>query len=240
MLTKSDIKLIQSLSQKKFREEQQLFVIEGEKIVGELMDSDFEIVRLFTTEAYEREHPKSERISSAELNKISHLKTPNRVLALAKVKTDSTANYNWNEGYTLVLDGISDPGNLGTLIRIADWFGIDKIVCSEDTVDVYNPKVVQATMGSMFRVSVAYTDLPTFLNKYREKIPVVGTLLNAKNINEVSISAPAFIVMGSESHGISKAVIKELTESLSIPGKGRAESLNVGVAAGIVCAKLIK
>ena len=208
-------------------------------MVDELLGSAWEVHKIWATADYSPEHPLLERIKLAELERITHLKTPNKVLAVVKLPEFSFQHSNFEQGYSLVLDGVSDPGNLGTIIRTADWFGIENIICSDDAVDVFNPKVVQSTMGSLFRMKITYTSLPLFFET-APKIPVAGMLLSGENIFETTLSAPAFIVLGSESHGISKEVLSCVNHSLTIPGKGRAESLNVAVAAGIVCAELSK
>lgn len=246
MLSKNQIKAVQALKQKKFREEQGLFIAEGAKIVPELLLSDINVVELYATVDFFKKNKIDRSIScvevkDSELERISALTTPNEVLAVCripdlKLDADKLANK-----LTLVLDDIRDPGNLGTIIRIADWFGIENIVCSEQTADLYNPKVVQATMGSIARVKVHYTDLKIFLkfNVQGSKMPVFGTLLKGKNIYEEQLSSEGFIVIGNESKGISAEIEKLITTSISIPSfsGAEAESLNAAVATAIVCSE---
>jgi len=237
------IKLIKSLSQKKFRDEHGLFVVEGEKLVEELLQSDFVIKKI----AYSKPLPYrvtaavSEQVSMSVMERISSLKTSPPVLAVA-AKRDAAAlpAISKNELY-LALDNVQDPGNLGTIVRIADWFGIRHIICSEDTADCYNPKVVQATMGAIFRVQVHYTDLPAFLQQTKKLVPVYGTFLDGKNIYHQALGAGGIIVLGNEGSGISTEVEQTVTQRLFIPpypvSATNSESLNVAVSAAIVCAE---
>lgn len=231
MISKNEIKEIRSLSQKKFRDLKGLFVVEGEKMVAEARDSGFEIVRV-----YERGD-----IGPDAMERISMLSTPSPVLAVVRIpeKREERAG-----GLVLALDGLRDPGNVGTILRLADWFGIRRIIASEDTVDIYNPKVVQATMGSIFRISLTYCNLPSALKDYRERgIPVFGTFLDGDNIYESALdgTSDGVIVMGSESNGISPEVALCVTKRLHIPsfpdGSRTSESLNVAIAAAITCSE---
>lgn len=241
MLTKNEIKYIQSLKDKKIRESENVFVVEGIKLVEELLQSDMEIMGLYFEKEFKVNpgkilknnilHP----ISHAELERISHLKTPNQVLAIVRKKESKT---DYSKGIHLVLDGIQDPGNLGTIIRIADWFGISSIIASVDTVDQYNPKVVQATMGSIFRIDVSYKELETFLSK--TALPIYGTLLNGKSIIGHSKIHDGLIIIGNESKGIRESVLPFVQKPITIPSYGRAESLNAGVATGIVVSHLVE
>jgi len=234
MLSKSQIKLIKSLSQKKFRNKHQLFVVEGIKGIQEFLNSDFELVSLYTTNS-EFDVPDKfvHTIDEKELNKISFLKTPQKALAVFKILENKRPEIN---DLTLILDGVRDPGNLGTIIRLCDWFGIENLICSLDTVDCYNPKVVQASMGSLARVKVFYRALENFLNENPE-IPVFGTLLDGKNIYSEKLPQKAFIVMGNEANGISEEIKNRISQKITIPqfGKRReTESLNVATATSII------
>ncbi len=228
VITKNEIKLINSLSRKKNRKELGLFVVEGEKIVEELLNSNLEIEKIFATEDWNNSAD-HEKVSPKELERISHLKSANKVLAL--VKTPETLN--WNKKTSLVIDGVNDPGNLGTIIRTADWFGIDQVICSENSVDCYNPKTVMSSMGSIFRVKVIYRDLQEFIKN--SNLPVYGALLNGKSIYQTDFEKDVLILMGSESHGISENLIPLVNYNTTIPGSGRAESLNLGTSTAIFC-----
>ncbi|TEW50263.1 RNA methyltransferase [Psychromonas algicola] len=241
MISKNQLKLIHSLDQKKQRKKSGLFLVQGEKNVAELFESDFEIVNLFATTDYIN---KQASLLSAkqlvgltidstaeELQKAGTLKTNNSVIAIVKCKTSEVPEITHNE-LILVLDQVGDPGNLGTIIRVADWYGIKKIVCSTDCADLYNPKVIAATMGSFARVQVSHTDLTEYLAS--QNTPIYGAFLEGENIHKSKLSSSAFIVMGSESHGISEAVGKFVTHKITIPNFGQAESLNVAMATGII------
>ena len=234
MLSKSQIKLIKSLSQKKFRNRHGLFVVEGLKGVGEFLNSDYELVSLFTAgEDFKLKSAKLNQVQESELKKISFLKTPQEVLAVFKIPVPEVFRA---KGLCLALDGVRDPGNLGTIIRLCDWFGIEDLICSDDTVDCYNPKVIQATMGSLTRINIIYQDLPDFFRKYSD-IPVFGTLLEGENIYTEKLTQPAIVVMGNEANGISREVSQLITKRLTIPQFGQTqetESLNVATASAIV------
>lgn len=235
MLTKNHSKLIQSLKHKKFRKLYKLFVVEGVKSVKEVLNSSIEVEKIFYVEEYQDEFKgvfEKHLVSEIELKKISSMKTPNGVLAVCKMH-ERQVFIDENE-LVLALDGINDPGNLGTIIRLADWFGISKIICSNDTVDVYNSKVIQATMGSFSRVSVSYTDLTKFLKNYSNTI--FGAFLEGKNIYKEELPSKGMIVMGNESNGISKEIEPFITKKITIPqfGKGITESLNVATATSII------
>ncbi len=235
MLSKSLSKLIQSLKQKKFRNLHKLFVVEGIKSVKEVLNSDFQVERVFCLKEHANEFSgdfEKEILSENDLKKISNLKTPGGVLALCKIKEGRVKLK--EEGLVLALDGINDPGNLGTIIRLADWFGISTILCSENTVDVYNPKVIQATMGSFTRVEVLYTDLKVALKDYTN--PVIGTFLEGSNLYQEVLPSSGVIVLGNEANGISSEIEEIVTKKITIPqfGKGTTESLNVAMATSIV------
>jgi TrmH family RNA methyltransferase len=234
MLSKNQIKLITSLQQKKYRKQEQLFFAEGVKVVQELLQSNFELQDLFTTKQdfISVSKTKVHAISDAELKKISALATPNSCLAVFKIPKDKEMK---ESGLILALDDVRDPGNLGTIIRLCDWFGIETLFCSDETVDIYNPKVVQATMGSISRVNVVYGDLENFLVK--TKLTVFGTFMDGKNIYQESLLKEGIIVMGNEANGISEAVEKLVTDRIAIPRFGNlqiTESLNVATATAII------
>ena len=242
MLSKSKIKLINSLKHKKFRKKENLFICEGVKIFDTLLDKkNFKIREIFATENFAKKYPEEKItvISESELKKISILSTPQEVLAIVEIPQRDINDENFKSGLSLVLDHIQDPGNLGTIIRTADWFGIDRIVCSSDSVDLYNPKVVQATMGSVFSVPVFYENLETFFSKTKN-IPVFGTLLEGENIYSANLPANAIILIGNEANGIRKHHLKFITHPVTIPSfntKKAAESLNVAIATAIVCSE---
>lgn len=234
MVSKNQIKTITSLQQKKYRKQHKLFFAEGIKVVQELLNSNFELHQLFTTQEIftEVDNAKVELITEVELKKISALATPNVCLALFVMPEEKPVPDN---GLIVALDDVRDPGNLGTIIRLCDWFGISHLVCSEQCVDVFNPKVVQATMGSITRVNVVYTDLEAYLSK--TPLPVFGTFMDGKNIYNESLPENGIIVMGNEANGISKAIENKVGYKIAIPRFGdlqQTESLNVATAASII------
>jgi len=234
MITKKEIKYIQSLYHKKNRDEERLFIAEGPKIVKELLQSDYSIKQLFATAQWikeNREYMGAVEITEDELQKISQLQTPNHVLAVV-AKKNETAGPVLEQSITLVLDGIQDPGNMGTIIRIADWFGIKQIIAAPDSADIYNGKVIQSTMGSFLRVDVWYKDLQTFLEN--ASINVYGALLNGQDVRTVKMGDEGILVIGNESKGISKALLPYIQHPVTIPRMGHAESLNAAVATGII------
>lgn len=247
MLSKNQIKFIHSLENKKSRQQERIFVAEGVKIISELLKSDFQVTVIYCTEKFLpqlapdiiKKNVRMEFVSESELQKISQLETNSAALALVQYRDLPPLNVSKNEAL-LILDGINDPGNLGTIIRTAEWFGIKNIYCSENTVDVYNLKVINSSMGSMARVNVYYGNIVEFLRTANfDKI--YGTFLNGTPIEE-TIKRPdssTAIIMGSESHGISKEVEKLITDRITIKGKGKAESLNVGISCGIVLYELL-
>lgn len=234
MLSINQKKYINSLQLKKFRTQYGTFLVEGEKMVTELLHSGLEMEFVCVTQGNKIENYNAIEISEKEMKSISALSTPSRFLAVAKQKKQPI-DLTQNE-LILVLDNIKDPGNLGTIIRTADWFGVKTIICSNECVDVYNPKVVQATMGSVFRINVIYTNLVDFL-KTHKTIPVYGALLDGKNIYENGFQhKKAFLLMGSESFGINEELSPFITHKMMIPkGVSSTESLNVAVATGILC-----
>ena len=234
MVSKNQIKLITSLQQKKYRKQEQLFIAEGIKVVQELLFSNFELLYLFTTKQdfLEVSKDKVHAITDSELKKISALANPNTCLAVFKMPNPKE----WNEkGLILALDDVRDPGNLGTIIRLCDWFGIETLFCSEESVDIYNPKVVQATMGSISRVNIVYGDLELFLNE--SSLPVFGTFMDGNNIYQEKLPKEGIIVMGNEANGISPSVEKLVSQRIAIPRFGNlqlTESLNVATATAII------
>jgi len=233
MLNKNQIKGITSLHQKKQRLSNQLFFAEGIKVIQELVESNFELVHLYTTQNdfEEVSIPKKSIITETDLKKISALATPNSCLAVFKIPVEKTII---DSGLILALDSIRDPGNLGTILRLCDWFGITQLVCSKETVDIYNPKVVQATMGSIARVHVNYVDLNSYISQ--TKLPVFGAFMDGDNIYETALPPAGIIVMGNEANGISLELEKLIKNRLTIPRFGalqKTESLNVATAAAI-------
>ncbi len=233
MLSINQKKYIHSLQQKKYRNQYGAFIVEGEKMVNELIQTNFEIESIFVVKGYSVAFEGYVEISEKEMKSISSLTTPSRYLAVVKQKLTSISTPFKN--LTLILDNIKDPGNLGTIIRTADWFGVQNIICSNECVDCFNPKVVQATMGSIFRLNIIYTDLVEFLSA-KNTLPVYGALLVGENIYEKPISGnDVVILIGSESFGISNNLIPFVNQRVKIPSFGKAESLNVAVATGILC-----
>lgn len=234
MLSKSQIKLIKSLSQKKFRIQHELFVVEGIKGIREFLNSDFELVSLYSTgERFAVPDNYMTIVDEISLKKITSLKNPQKALAVFKIPDPGEII---PEGLVVALDGVRDPGNLGTIIRLCDWFGIENLICSNDTVDCYNPKVVQASMGSLTRVKISYMELPLFL-KDNSKFPVLGTMLEGENIYSTELPESGIIVLGNEANGISEEISALLTQKLNIPQFGKiqkTESLNVATATAII------
>lgn len=234
MVSKNQIKLITSLQQKKYRLAHQLFIAEGAKVIQELLQSNFELEHLYLTEPLFSRVPAAQKtmVSESDLKKLSALATPNNCLAVFKMQDAKPVI---EKGLIVALDEIRDPGNLGTIMRLCDWFGIEQLLCSEHTVDIYNPKVVQATMGSITRVNVNYLDLDVFLEN--TVLPVFGTFMNGKNIYTEKLPKEGIIVMGNEANGISKTVESIIKNRLTIPRFGNlqvTESLNVATATAIV------
>ncbi len=237
MLSKTQVKYIQSLGHKKCRDEEDLFLAEGPKIVKELLSSkNITIRQIYAVNSWIRNNPAVSvgvsEITEQELERISQLKTPNQVIAIVeKIKWKDEPDY--KEKVSLVLDSIQDPGNFGTIIRLADWFGIKQIICSPNCADVYNPKVVQSSMGSITRVQIEYTDLLHFLMKNKE-IKIYAAKLEGISITKIGKLKEGFIVIGNESKGISPEISNLPSVSITIPSNGEAESLNAAVATGII------
>ncbi|MBI9066456.1 MAG: RNA methyltransferase [Salinivirgaceae bacterium] len=246
MLSNNTIKFIKSLDKKKFRTEHNCFIVEGEKMVLELLQSNkFKIKEVFTTDSTLQSNYINQKISliaEKELNRISSLKTPNKHLALVEIpKSEPTTDYFFSD-LSLVLDNIQDPGNFGTIIRTASWFGIKTIYCSRDTVEAYNTKVIQSTMGAIFNINIIYTELIPLLQKAKnDKVSIYGTLLKGENIYNAELSKKALVIMGNESKGVSKELEKYIDKAILIPNfpenTRNIESLNVGVACAIVCSE---
>ena len=239
MVTKSELKYIQSLSDKKVRLESGCFIAEGVKLVGEMIAAGYPLKAVYALDSWVSPDATLEvtRIEAFELEKMSMLQTPNQVLAVAMMP-QNTNPIELAGQLTIVLDGIQDPGNLGTIIRTADWFGIPQIVASEDTVDVYNPKVIGASMGSFMHVQVHYKNLAAWMPTV--KLPVYGALLEGENIFTTKAPNGGLLVIGSEGKGIRENIIDFVTHPVTIPKTGGAESLNAGIAAGIIIAQLTR
>lgn len=240
MVSKNQIKLITSLQQKKYRKEHGLFIAEGRKVIQELLDASFDLHQLFVTESLFEGIPSSKRfeITPLELTKISALKTANNCLALFKIPSDQKIDAS---GLLLGLDDVRDPGNMGTIMRLCDWYGITDLVCSEDTVDLYNPKVVQATMGSIARVRVHYLNLESFVQDYEG--PVFGTFMDGVSIYKEKLPNAGIIIMGNEANGISDKIAELTTQRIAIPRFGslqQTESLNVASATAIILSEFMR
>jgi len=245
MLMKAKIKYIQSLSQKKLREEEGVFIAEGPKIVEEILQaSNVEAKQLFATSKWIGQNVHGDwkhkqiliQVDDDDLKRISFLQTPNQVLGIFRqpvfIPVEGTNKI------SLMLDTIQDPGNLGSIIRCADWFGVHQIICSPDCVDVFNPKVVQSTMGSICRVQVIYENLVSYLLKH-PSIPVYAATLKGRDITESSIIKEGIILIGNESKGIQPELLSMVKNHITIPRKGNAESLNAAVATGILLSHLV-
>ena len=243
MLSKSEIKYIQSLSDKKSRAALKQFIAEGPKVVADLLNEyPREIVCIYATENWlENNQPFLKQvpiriIEQFELEKISALQTPQKVLAVVKMHQNDFISFEKNK-WLLMLDGIQDPGNMGSILRIADWFGISTIYCTPDTVDIYNPKVVQAAMGSLLRTRVCYGPCETWL--LQSPVPVYATLLEGMDVFQAARLRPGIVIIGNEGKGIRPEMLNHISQGLTIPRIGKAESLNAAVATGIVLAQLV-
>jgi len=243
MLTKAEINRLRSLRDKKHRDASGLFVIEGEKVVGELRAAGHPLLELYATTSWENlplktvENPPAIHVvSPEEMARISHFPTPSTVLAVGQIERPSLDPAALNHGFTLLLDGIQDAGNLGTLVRIADWFAFDRVVASADSVDVFNQKVINASMGSFSRVKFFTTDLATALTQVT--VPVLGCDLVGEDVHTLTPLRNAIVAIGSEGRGLSPEVRQRISRFITIPRYGAAESLNAAVAASIVCDNL--
>ncbi|WP_242202296.1 TrmH family RNA methyltransferase [Aestuariivivens insulae] len=232
MLSKNQIKLINSLKQKKYRLQHELFVVEGVKAISELLRSHFELYALYTTEPFNIDAKHEVLISQTDLKRISFLTTPNTALAVFKIPETKPIE---ESGLIVALDDVRDPGNLGTIIRLCDWFGVAHLVCSKGTVDCYNPKVIQATMGSITRINTSYMDLEAYLKA--SDLPVFGAFMDGANVYKSKLPESGILVMGNEANGVSKHVEALITEKIAIPRFGKlqeTESLNVAMATAIL------
>ena len=234
MISKNQIKFIKSLSLKKNRVKAQLFIAEGEKIVNELLNSNFEIEHIYATKQFSGinrcQKSAITLITNDELLRISNLTSPNNVLAIVKISQKESEK---SGGIKLVLDDVNDPGNLGTIIRMCDWFGVTQLICSNSTVDCYNPKVVQSAMGSLFRLDIKYLDLATYLANI--DTPIYGAYMNGVDVKGQEFPKQAHLIMGNEANGISESISKYITNKVSIKNiGGNTESLNVAVATSIL------
>ncbi|UAB76016.1 RNA methyltransferase [Mesoflavibacter sp. SCSIO 43206] len=230
MISKNQIKNITRLQQKKYRQQEGLFIAEGVKVINEFLNSTFKLVDLFTTKTFNVDN--ETLITEAELKKISALKTPNTALAVFEIPKLSLIE---SKGLIVALDDLRDPGNLGTIIRLCDWFGVKQLLCSKETVDCFNPKVVQATMGSLTRVNVFYIDLNHYLEETKQT--VFGAFMDGENVYASNLPADGILVLGNEANGISQSIEKHVNKRISIPRFGdlqATESLNVATAGAIL------
>lgn len=247
MISKNQIKYVHQLELKKFRKQEGLYIAEGHKVVGDLLKAGFVPEHIFATKEWlsQNHFANTIEVSNEELTRLSLLQHPQQVLALFPIpkNTLSSRDLFQENQLSLFLDNIQDPGNLGTIIRIADWFGIDTIFCSEGTVDAWNPKVIQATMGSIARVNMIYTDSTEFFNSLPSDYPIYGTFLDGQNIYAQQLSQHGVIVMGNEGNGISDNVRAHVTHKLLIPdfhNGNTADSLNVAIATAITCSEFCR
>lgn len=232
MLSKNQIKYIKRLGQKKFRLQERSFVVEGVKTINELLQSHLKLHQLYTTESLNSDAKTENLITESDLKRISFLKTPNKALAVFKIPEFKPV---FNNTLIVALDNVRDPGNLGTIIRLCDWFGVKDLVCSKQTVDCYNPKVLQATMGSISRVNISYLDLDMFLNDI--EAPVFGAYMDGDIVYNTALPKQGVLVMGNEANGVSKIIEQHITKRISIPRFGviqATESLNVATATAIL------
>ena len=237
-MTKAEIQFVRSLADKRTRDEERLFIAEGDKLISEIIASGWEVRHLYALEGHFE--GQAEQISPKEMERISQLKTANTVLAVVELPRHSLAKAQPAKNLVLALDRVQNPGNLGTIIRLADWFGISDIVCSEESADCFNPKVVQATMGAILRVRVHYTNLSQWLAA-QHNTKIYGTFLEGENIYSTQLDKSGVIVMGNEGQGISTEVAETVTSKLLIPpypaDRCGSESLNVAVATAVICSE---
>ena len=230
-ISRNDLKKFSSLKRKSKRNELGLFIVEGKKICNELIQSEFEIERLFTTENFASEFPTAELISSKDADRLSNLKNQSNVIGIVKLPTYETPNI--SEKITIYLEDINDPGNMGTILRSLDWFGYENVYCSANCVDVFNNKTVMASMGSVFRVKSHTISLSEICKKFSFD-DFIGTTLDGENLYSFPFEKKSIIILGSEANGISVNTSKLINKSISIPKKGNAESLNVSIATSII------
>ena len=244
MLTKVELQRLRSLRDKKHREELGLFVVEGEKVVAELLAAGFPFQAIYATAAWPAPtaiNAPITRISDPEMARASHFPTPSSVLALGRIDRPPLAPDTLNRGLTLALDGLQDAGNVGTLLRIADWFAFDRVVLSPDCADLFHQKVINASMGSFARVRAHTADLGPLLTTLRQAapaVPILGCDLDGRDVHTLTPLTDAVVVIGSEGRGLSAAARQSVTYYVTIPRRGAAESLNAAVAAGIICDQL--
>jgi TrmH family RNA methyltransferase len=236
MLTKAELSRLRSLREKKHREAEGLFVVEGEKVVRELLAADFPFIEIYATEWWDGD--RTHEISAADMAKTSHFPTPTNVLAIGEIVRRPLPDQGLAKGLTLALDRVQDPGNVGTLLRIADWYGLDRVVLSPECADLFSQKVINASKGSFARVAVHTAELNTLLANVPHSTPVLGCDLTGEDVHTLSPIVDAVIVIGSEGRGMSPEVQRTITQFVTIPRYGQAESLNAGVAAAIVCDNL--
>ena len=239
-MTKAEIQFVRSLADKRVRDAEHLFVAEGDKLISEILSSGLRVRNIYALEGHF--DGRAERVTAKEMERISQLKTASTSLAVVEQPRHNRPAQAPADRLTLALDGVQNPGNLGTIIRLADWFGVEDIFCSEDTADCFNPKVVQATMGAILRVKVHYLPLAEFLRRTKESgVAVYGTMLDGENIYDAALGAGGVIVMGNEGRGLSDACREALTDRLYIPpypaDAPTSESLNVAMATGIILAE---
>ena len=239
-MTKAEIQFVRSLSDKRVRDAERLFIAEGDKLIGEILQSGWRVRNLYALEGHF--DGRAERVSEKEMERISQLKSASTSLAVVEQPCHKTAKSAPATALSLALDGVQNPGNLGTIIRLADWFGVEDIFCSEDTADCFNPKVVQATMGAILRVRVHYLPLAEFLRRTAaSEVAVYGTMLDGDNIYDAELKQGGVVVMGNEGKGVSAACADSFTHKLLIPAyppeRQGSESLNVAMATGIICAE---
>jgi len=239
MLSRSESKYIQTLSHKKQRDAEGLFIVEAPKLAAELLQSSFNIKKIYALQSWANTNKtivETTVVNEDELQKISNLQTANEVLMLVEMPKENPLPKFKNQ-LAIALDGIQDPGNFGTIIRIADWFGIKQIICSQDCVELYNPKVIQSTMGSFLRVNINYVVLEDCLQT--AKVPIFGALLNGEDVKNIIKPTEGIVIIGNESKGIRPHILPHITNAISIARIGEAESLNAAVAAGIILSNLV-
>ncbi len=251
MLSTGRLRFVRSLHQKKFREKEGLFLVEGPKLVHELLQTKaFAVDSIYATSNWRLpdglDPELVQIVTDEQLGRLSVLDSPNRVLAVCQIPASSGHTKPPTKGLTLLLDQISDPGNLGTIIRTADWFGVSQVFCSPDSAELFNPKVIQATMGSVFRMKVVHTPLIDLLVRNTEStgIPVYAAVLGGENVFHTELKKDAWLLIGNESRGVSQMLMPFVTRAVTIPsfaeGPAKAESLNVSVATGILCAEFLR
>ncbi len=237
MISKNELKYIQSFAHKKQWEKESVFIVEGPKMVAEAIAAHWPIQKLYALNSWLEQNNTSgieiEEVDEIMLERLSHLQTPNQVLALVQKMPSSIHHY--ENQLTIVLDGLQDPGNVGTIIRTADWFGIKQIIATEDTVNGYHPKLIQSTMGSCFRIQMQNMDIDSILST--TKLPIYGALLEGVSVYDTNLQKKGFLIIGNESKGIRAPSKNFITHPISIPKLGAAESLNAAVAAGILMSR---